>query len=192
MRKQIVASRSEVKFTPPMISSQPIEVFQCAQAMKLARLNFALVSLLVACSIDPLQMQDYFVHLAEPEVKYLLTSREVFLAGYYLNSARCLKMQVPQSRRLDGVADFRKIFKGKKVYVSISGHEKIVGRVLVTKEPCFDRADLRCLEAVDDRRFHHLKDAIVFSCRGKHSEPSQMSGSDLHAINISSVGIQRF
>ena len=203
--KTIYPSQSQVKFTPPHVLYKSIELIQCSQPMKSARLNFALISLIVACSMKPNEMLRHLMSLAEVEVKRLLSDKEyaiqfaidhndvksfnmlgagiplkqVFLAGYYQNYARRFKITVPKSRRLYGVADFRKILKQNEVYISVSGIGRVTGPVVVTKEPCFHRGDLRRLVAIDDDHFHHLKDLIIFSCNGDRSETDKICGSDL-------------
>lgn len=192
-----------------------IEIVQCSQATQSARLNFALITLIDGCANDPSEMQAYIAGLAEPEISKLLneenkeaaiqfavacndvmsfnmlggrcTAKQVFLAGYYQNYARRFKVIVKESRRLFGVADFWGVLKEGEVYVNISGVGELDCEVLVTKEPCYHRGDLRKLTAVKHRFDKHfsdvnqgqLKDIIVFSCQGSRAEANKISGSDL-------------
>ena len=192
-----------------------IEIVQCSQATQSARLNFALISLIGGCAYRPSEMQAYIAGLAEPEISKLLneenkeaaiqfavacndmmsfnmlgahcTAKQVFLAGYYQNYARRFKILVRESRRLFGVADFWGVLKEGEVYVNISGVGELDCEVLVTKEPCYHRGDLRKLCAVKNRFDEHfsdanqgqLKDIIVFSCQGSRAEANKISGSDL-------------
>jgi hypothetical protein len=123
---------------------------------------------------------------------------ETFLAGYYQNYARRFKFVVKNSRRLFGVADFWQVLKKGEVFVKISNLESqdLIGpsfkeqQVLVTKEPCFHRGDLRTFTAVTEEELKQrpkgdvlvkLQDVIVFSCvqDEKQSEPDKICGSDL-------------
>ncbi|CAM4828828.1 unnamed protein product [Rotaria magnacalcarata] len=195
-----------------------VEIVQCAQPMTSARLNFSLISLIVGCANSDESaetIEKYIIKLAQDEIKELLEQRstairfaiehndvksfnmlgagctklDTFLAGYYQNYARRFKFLIPNSRRLFGVADFWDILKEGEVFIAVSNIEQAIeGDVLVTKEPCIHRGDLRKLTAVSkdevekrfkdelEKRFkdkdkednlNNLNDVIVFSCKGK-------------------------
>jgi RNA-dependent RNA polymerase len=57
--------------------------------------------------------------------------------------------------------------------------EKILGDVLVTKNPCSHPGDIRKLKAVWKEELKHLVNVVVFSCKGIRPEQNKMSGGDL-------------
>lgn len=228
-KNRIKLSPSQIKFVSPEIHStrdyKTIEVVQCSQPMLGARLNIALISLIVACAEDSEGLQDYIIQLGTDEMQKLLneTDRnyaiefalrhndvksfnmlgtgcsmlETFLAGYYQNYMRRFKILVENSRRLFGVADFWKVLKKGEVFVPVSnlmngnssGPSDLEQKILVTKEPCFHRGDLRTFTTVTKRELElrekgkyltELQDVIVFSCcQGERPEPDKICGSDL-------------
>ncbi|CAF2120571.1 unnamed protein product [Rotaria magnacalcarata] len=229
--KLIQLTKNQIKFKSPQIDGksryETIEIVQCSQPTTGARLNFALISLIVACAKDPALMEKYIVELAFEEIEKLLEDRkfaiqfalkhndiksfnmlgvgcsllETFLAGYYQNYGRRFKISVNKSRRLFGVADFWNVLKEGEVFVKISnlGDDSLTGpgikeqNVLVTKEPCFHRGDLRRYIAVTEDELEKrengenrgllrdLHDVLVFysSAEEKFSEPAKICGSDL-------------
>ncbi|CAF4720264.1 unnamed protein product [Rotaria sp. Silwood1] len=57
--------------------------------------------------------------------------------------------------------------------------ETVVGRVIVTKNPCPYAGDMIVLEAVDCPELNCLTDVIVFSTKDERPDPNKIAGSDL-------------
>ncbi|CAF0935010.1 unnamed protein product [Adineta steineri] len=221
-KRIIKPSPSQEKFMSPEIqgrwSYKSIEMVQCSQPMVGARLNLALISLIVSCAKDSKDMQAYITGLAIDDLKKRLNKQnrkdaiefsikhndvksfnmlgagcpllETFLAGYYQNYMRRFKIVVEKSRRLFGVADFWHVLTSGEVFVQVSNLKEFSKqKVLVTKEPCFHRGDLRTFTTVtlqdlekrkNGRCLTGLKDVIVFSCcKHEPPEPEKICGSDL-------------
>ncbi|GER56874.1 Rna-dependent RNA polymerase [Striga asiatica] len=113
--------------------------------------------------------------------------------------SRC-RIFVPKGRVLVGCLDETGILEYGQVFARVtmnkieaeSGDQKffkrvdestavIVGKVVVTKNPCLHPGDVRVLEAVYDERFRrsNLVDCLVFPQKGERPHPNECSGGDL-------------
>ena len=99
-----------------------------------------------------------------------------------------MKLPIPNSRRLYGVIDPYNVLGEGEVFVQVTNcHtqqlEVIQDDIIITKEPCFHRGDLRKLKTVTLEgkyaQLSHLRDVIVFPTRGAVPIPYTISGSDL-------------
>jgi len=91
---------------------------------------------------------------------------------------------VPDSFTLLGVSDEWECLQEGEVYATVFDEQTgvsqpITGRVLLTRSPQIHPGDLQFAIAVRRPELSHLKNVIVFSCRGKRSLPSCLSGGDL-------------
>ena len=110
----------------------------------------------------------------------LKSKKLAFLTGPYRSKIMSLRIPCKSSRRLYGIADPYGLLKEGQVYVRLSKEKTLTGKVLVTKEPCLHRGDLRILEAVDFLDgYDYLNDVIVFSCKGERPTADMIAGSDL-------------
>lgn len=83
-----------------------------------------------------------------------------------------------------GVVDESGILMPGQVYVRYSrnvhkptkGAITVVGRVLVTKNPCLAAGDVRVYEAVDAAHLSYLCDVIVFPRYGPRPHADEMAG----------------
>ena len=84
-----------------------------------------------------------------------------FLTGPYKKLITSLKIPFTNSRRLYGVVDPYGLLKEDEVFVQISNFDnpsekKVVeGYIVLTKEPCLHRGDLRKLKAVNIPELAH-------------------------------------
>ncbi|XP_052702358.1 uncharacterized protein LOC128178957 [Crassostrea angulata] len=99
------------------------------------------------------------------------------------------RIQIPlrKGRYMMGTSDETKSLAYGQVFIQYSAEphhpmisvKTVLGKVVVTKNPCFHPGDLRILEAVDIPGLRHMVDCIVFPQRGSRPHPNEMSGSDL-------------
>lgn len=55
----------------------------------------------------------------------------------------------------------------------------ILGKVIVTRNPCTHPGDIRLLDCVDIPELRYLYNVVVFSSRGQRPNCNKMSGGDL-------------
>jgi len=55
----------------------------------------------------------------------------------------------------------------------------VTGRVLITRSPQIHPGDIQFVEAVRRPQLEHLRNVVVFACRGSRSLPSKLGGGDL-------------
>lgn len=97
------------------------------------------------------------------------------------NRARIL---IENGAQAFGIIDNHGILKENEVFFQQSdgaNTKVIVGKVAITRSPCFYRGDLRLMQAVDTDRpqLRNFVDVIVFSSEGPQPAPNMMSGGDL-------------
>lgn len=76
---------------------------------------------------------------------------------------------------------------GRSHYHRADVKHVVVGKIVVTKNPCHHPGDLRTFEAVDIPQLRHLVDCIVFPQQGHRPHPNEISGSDLDGKSLCSV-----
>ncbi|KAG2373788.1 hypothetical protein C9374_011877 [Naegleria lovaniensis] len=99
-----------------------------------------------------------------------------FLVGPFRSKLLNMKMRIPNSRRLYGVVDPYGVLKSNEIFIQISNKNGtmktlIENEVIITKEPCFHRGDLRRLKTLNSQQLNqneslkqllHLTNVIVF------------------------------
>ncbi|KAF9490125.1 RdRP-domain-containing protein [Pleurotus eryngii] len=92
---------------------------------------------------------------------------------------------VPGSYTLIGVSDEWDCLEEGEIYATVYDERRgiedlpIVGDVLITRSPQIHPGDLQMVTAVRRPRLAHLRNVVVFSCKGNRSLPSMLGGGDL-------------
>ncbi|KAJ3821510.1 RdRP-domain-containing protein [Lentinula raphanica] len=94
------------------------------------------------------------------------------------------RIRVPGSYTLLGICDEWNCLEEGEIFAQIfdprtQKQEQIEGRVLITRSPQIHPGDCQFVEAVYREELAHLKNVVVFSCKGDRSLPSMLGGGDL-------------
>ncbi|XP_062566009.1 uncharacterized protein LOC134228365 [Saccostrea cucullata] len=99
------------------------------------------------------------------------------------------RIQIPlhNGRYMMGTSDETQTLKYGQVFIQYSKEldqplkdvQMVLGKVVVTKNPCFHPGDIRIFDAVNNPHLRHMVDCIVFPQLGSRPHPDEMSGSDL-------------
>lgn len=122
--------------------------------------------------------------LAPVKVSIRRLIRDEWKGSYDKKDKGRVRIMIPQSRLLFGVADYTGTLKKGEVLVRITveglGVKSLDGaEVIVGRNPCLHPGDIRKFKAVRNDSLGHLEDCIVFPIVGKRDAPSLMSGGDL-------------
>ncbi|KAJ6464452.1 RdRP-domain-containing protein [Mycena sanguinolenta] len=112
--------------------------------------------------------------MSEP---YLATLLRRFQNTCWMTLREKLHIPVKDSGNMFGVVDQCSVLQEGEVYINLRGPH--VGPVAVLRNPAYDPAGIRVLEAVNKPELKHLTNCIVFSASGAHSETDRMGGGDL-------------
>ncbi|KAF4572424.1 hypothetical protein EYR36_006929 [Pleurotus pulmonarius] len=92
---------------------------------------------------------------------------------------------VPGSYTLIGVSDEWDCLEEGEIYATVYDERRgiedlpIIGDVLITRSPQIHPGDLQMVTAVRRPQLAHLRNVVVFSCKGNRSLPSMLGGGDL-------------
>ncbi|KIK37017.1 hypothetical protein CY34DRAFT_26176 [Suillus luteus UH-Slu-Lm8-n1] len=91
---------------------------------------------------------------------------------------------VPGSYTLLGVSDEWGCLREGEIYATVFNErtgsvQSITGKVAITRSPQIHPGDLQVVKAVKRRELEHLKNVVVFSCKGERALASCLSGGDL-------------
>ncbi|KAF7319877.1 RdRP-domain-containing protein [Mycena kentingensis (nom. inval.)] len=91
---------------------------------------------------------------------------------------------IPGCYTLIGVADEWDCLAEGEIYATIVDdrngvRKELNGRLLITRSPQIHPGDIQFVNAVRKPELEHLKNVVVFSCRGDRSLPSMLGGGDL-------------
>ncbi|KAJ3850837.1 RdRP-domain-containing protein [Lentinula lateritia] len=94
------------------------------------------------------------------------------------------RIRVPGSYTLLGVSDEWDCLEEGEIFAQVYDPRTqklapIEGRVLITRSPQIHPGDCQFVEAVRRKELDHLKNVVVFSCKGARSLPSMLGGGDL-------------
>ncbi|KAJ7922944.1 RNA dependent RNA polymerase-domain-containing protein [Mycena leptocephala] len=103
---------------------------------------------------------------------------------YYLLNSRLGSIRPRGSYTLIGVSDEWDCLEEGEVYATVVDDRTglnmpITGRILITRSPQIHPGDVQFVRAVRRPQLEHLKNVIVFACKGSRSLPSQLGGGDL-------------
>jgi hypothetical protein len=92
-------------------------------------------------------------------------------SGYVLRGIKYrARIPVPGSYTLFGVSDEANCLEEGQIYASVTDertglHQRIIGKVLITRSPQIHPGDVQFVEAVDHPALQHLTNVVVFSCK---------------------------
>ncbi|TDL18602.1 RdRP-domain-containing protein [Rickenella mellea] len=94
------------------------------------------------------------------------------------------RIPIPGCYTLIGVADEWDCLNEGEIYATVVDERNnvtfgIKGDVLITRSPQIHPGDVQLVKAVRRDQLKHLRNVVVFSCRGKRSLPSCLGGGDL-------------
>lgn len=173
----------------------------CLLARMLTNREAALDALQSLGGFDSKNILVQMLQLYEPNVEPYLS---MMLLSHYESLLSDLKSRcrifVPKGRILVGCLDETGILNYGQVYVCVKMKKAelecaeqsffhmvdekkaiVIGKVVVTKNPCLHPGDIRVLEAVYDAQLEEkgLVDCLVFPQKGERPHPNECSGGDL-------------
>ncbi|KAJ7785716.1 RdRP-domain-containing protein [Mycena metata] len=91
---------------------------------------------------------------------------------------------IPGSYTLIGVSDEWNCLEEGEIFSTVVDDRAgvdlaITGRVLITRSPQIHPGDVQFVRAVRRPQLQHLRNVVVFSCKGSRSLPSKLGGGDL-------------
>ena len=136
--------------------------FSCMRAMNSTNLAMQCLEDLMGRKAEPLAV----------EIKTLFLKRA-------LNQLRKKqKIFLKKSGCIIGVVDEKNVLDYGEVFIQVP-EGIITGQVVVAKNPCLHPGDIRVLNAVYKDELLHLKNVLVFPCKGDRPHTNECSGSDL-------------
>jgi RNA dependent RNA polymerase len=105
---------------------------------------------------------------------------------YLLNKSRGLKISLPKSTIVIGIADPLKLLQPGEIFLSFShgfpiGEDRVdhlSGEVLVSRHPAMRRSDIQKVRAVYIPELFYLTDVVIFPSTGAFPLASKLSGGD--------------